>query len=100
MDPSPSFTFTISAYLISKVRASSKRSRVFKAVLQLIAVVRVFLLGELDVVEDDEGTFDVEDGSVVDSGSDVVVSCDSLHVCVCSHFFVQECKIDKISSLL
>lgn len=32
------------------------------------------ILGELDVLEDDEGSVDILDGSVVDSGSDVVVS--------------------------
>ena len=30
--------------------------------------------GELDVVEDNEGTFDIEDGTVVDAGRDVVVT--------------------------
>ena len=33
-----------------------------------------YLLGELDVVEDDEGTFDIEDGAVVHTGSNVVVA--------------------------
>jgi len=32
------------------------------------------LLGELDVVEDDEGTLDVEHCSVVDSRSNIVIS--------------------------
>lgn len=32
------------------------------------------LLGELDVIEDDEGTLYIEDGTVIDTGSDVVVT--------------------------
>lgn len=32
------------------------------------------ILGELDVLEDDEWSVDIEDSSVVDSGCDVVVS--------------------------
>ena len=32
------------------------------------------LPGELDVVKDDEGALDVEDGAVVDTGRDVVVA--------------------------
>lgn len=38
------------------------------------------LLGELDVVEHNQGPLDVEDGPVVDSGRDVVVSGHSLDV--------------------
>lgn len=45
-----------------------------------------YLLGELDVVEDDKGTFDIKNSSVIDSGGNVVVSCHSFNVCVCCHF--------------
>ena len=38
------------------------------------------LLGELDVVEHDEGTLDIEHSSVVDAGSDVVVTSGSFDV--------------------
>jgi len=40
------------------------------------------VLGELDVVENDERPFDVEDGPVVDSGGNVVVLGDCLNVSV------------------
>ena len=33
-----------------------------------------YLLGELDVVEDDKGSFDVEHRAVVDSWGDVVIA--------------------------
>ena len=42
---------------------------------------------ELDVVEDDEGALDVEDGTVIDAGSNVVVAHSSAGVNdVVSHF--------------
>ncbi len=68
MVPSPSLTLTISAYLISTLRVSG-----------LIPYCMI-LLGELDVVEDDERTFYIEHGSVVNSGSDVVVGGDCFNV--------------------
>ena len=34
----------------------------------------MYLLGELDIVKNDEGSFDIEDGTVVDTRSNVVVS--------------------------
>lgn len=83
MEPSPSFTFTISAYLRG----------MFERVLNS-------LLGELNVIEDDEGTFDIKYSSVVNSWSNVVVSCDSFNVCVCCHLSCAIEEIDKISSLL
>ena len=39
-----------------------------------------YLLGELDVVENDEGTLDIEHCSVVDSRCNVVVGSDCLNV--------------------
>jgi len=39
------------------------------------------LLGELDVVEHDEGTLDIEDSSVVDAGGDVVVRHGGFNLC-------------------
>ena len=39
-----------------------------------------YLLGELDVVENDKGTFDIEYGSVVDTRCNVVVGSDCLNV--------------------
>jgi hypothetical protein len=38
------------------------------------------LLGELDVVQDDKGTLDIEHCSVVDAGRNVVVGSDCLNV--------------------
>ena len=40
----------------------------------------VYLPGELDVVKDDEGSLDIEDCAVVDTGSDVVVACSGVGV--------------------
>lgn len=44
---------------------------------------RANLLGELDVVEDDKWTFDVEDSSVIDTGRNVVVTLGGLDVDLC-----------------
>ena len=61
------------------------------------------LPGELDVVEDDEGALDVEDGTVVDAGSNVVVAHSSAGVNdVVSHFTrivcCFSCKLLKFAS--
>jgi len=45
------------------------------------------VLGELDVLEDDEGSIDIEDSSVVDSRSNVVVSGRGQEVCL-GHFIL------------
>ena len=42
----------------------------------------MILLRELDVVKDDEGALDIEDGSVIYSWRDVVVSCHGFNVYV------------------
>ena len=39
-----------------------------------------YLLGELDVVENDQGTLDIKYGSVVDARCNVVVGSDCLNV--------------------
>jgi hypothetical protein len=39
------------------------------------------VLGEFDIIENDKRTIDFDDSSVVDSGSDIVVSSNSLDVC-------------------
>lgn len=39
-----------------------------------------YLLRELDIVKDDEGSFDIEDSTVVNARSDVVVPLGSLDV--------------------
>ena len=44
---------------------------------------RANLLGELDVVKNDEWSFYVEDGSVINSRSDVVVPLGSLDIDLC-----------------
>jgi hypothetical protein len=38
------------------------------------------ILGELDIIKDDKWTIDLDDGSVVDSGSDVVIPGHGLEV--------------------
>ena len=53
------------------------------AYLKKRQIIVVDLLGELDVVENDEWAFDIEDSSVVDTRSDVVVPLGSLDVDLC-----------------
>jgi hypothetical protein len=48
----------------------------------LRAFRRRYLLGELDVVENDQGTLDIKYGSVVDARCNVVVGSDCLNVCL------------------
>ena len=86
-DPSPSLTFTISAYLMSKTMMLGIKEERSLPPLRLLAFrERAFRLrhlpGELDVVENDKRTLDIENCSVVDARCNVVVGSDCLNVCL------------------
>ena len=84
-DPSPSLTFTISAYLMSNtMMLGIRHDKTLPpwGLWHLRAFRRRYLLGELDVVENDQGTLDIKYGSVVDARCNVVVGSDCLNVCL------------------
>lgn len=51
------------------------------------------ILGEFNIIENDERAVDFDDGSVVDSGGDIIVSGDSLEVGVEKLSFIHDLDI-------
>jgi hypothetical protein len=55
-------------------------------------------LGELNIVEDDKGSIDLDDGPVVDAGSDGVIAGDCLQVGVEGLTFLHDNKSELIDA--